>query len=39
MIGTTVGLGVVTAALASWYFLGSSEREVFVTPGGVAGRF
>jgi hypothetical protein len=39
MIGTTVGLGVVTAALASWYFMGTSEREVFVTPGGVAGRF
>jgi hypothetical protein len=39
MIGTTVGLGVVTAALASWYFMGTSEREVFVMPGGVAGHF
>jgi hypothetical protein len=39
MIGTTVGLSVLTASLATWYFLGSSEREVFVTPGGVAGRF
>lgn len=39
MIGTTVGLGVVTAVLASFYFAGTSEREVFITPGGVAGRF
>jgi hypothetical protein len=39
MMGTTVGLAVVTAGLATWYFAGTSEREVFVTPGGVAGRF
>ena len=38
-IGVTVGLGVVTAALATWYFVGTSKREVVVTPGGVAGRF
>jgi hypothetical protein len=38
-IGTTIGLGVVTAALATWYFVGTSHREVVVTPGGVAGRF
>ncbi|HEX8796785.1 MAG TPA: hypothetical protein VF765_37795 [Polyangiaceae bacterium] len=38
-IGTTIGLGVVTAALAAWYFAGTSHREVVVTPGGVAGRF
>jgi hypothetical protein len=38
-IGVGVGLGVVTAALATWYFLGSSERGVVVAPGGVAGRF
>jgi hypothetical protein len=38
-ITATVGLGVVTAALATAYFLGTSQREVIVTPGGVAGRF
>lgn len=38
-IGATIGLGVVTAALATWYFVGTSQREVVVTPGGVAGRF
>ncbi|HTQ42299.1 MAG TPA: hypothetical protein VMI75_06020 [Polyangiaceae bacterium] len=38
-IGATVGLGVVTAALATWYFVGTSKREVVVTPGGIAGRF
>jgi hypothetical protein len=39
MIGTTAGLALVTAGLATWYFAGTSEREIFVTPGGVAGRF
>jgi hypothetical protein len=39
MIGTTAGLAVVTAGLAAWYFAGTSERTVMVTPGGVAGRF
>lgn len=39
MVGTTAGLALVTAGLAAWYFAGTSEREVFVTPGGVAGRF
>jgi hypothetical protein len=38
-IGATIGLGVITAALATWYFVGTSQREVVVTPGGVAGRF
>jgi hypothetical protein len=38
-VGTAVGLGVVTAALAAWYFLGTSTREVTITPAGVAGRF
>ncbi len=38
-IGATIGLGVITAALATWYFVGTSKREVIVTPGGVAGRF
>jgi hypothetical protein len=38
-IGTAIGLGVVTAALATWYFAGTSDAEVFVSPGGVAGRF
>jgi len=37
--GAAIGLAVVTAGLAAWYFLGSSTREVVVTPGGVAGRF
>jgi hypothetical protein len=34
-VGAAVGLGVVTASLAVWYFLGSSRREVLVTPAGV----
>jgi hypothetical protein len=38
-ITATIGLGVVTAALAGAYFLGTTQREVIVTPGGVAGRF
>jgi hypothetical protein len=38
-MGATIGLGVVTAALATWYFVGTSKHEVVVTPGGVAGRF
>jgi hypothetical protein len=34
-VGAAVGLGVLTASLAAWYFLGSSRREVLVTPAGV----
>jgi hypothetical protein len=34
-VGTAIGLGVVTAGLAAWYFLGSSRREIVVTPAGV----
>jgi hypothetical protein len=37
--GTAIGLAAVTAGLAAWYFLGTSTREVVVTPGGIAGRF
>jgi hypothetical protein len=38
MVGA-IALGVVTAALAAWYFLGTESREVIVTPAGVSGRF
>jgi hypothetical protein len=38
-VGTAAGLGVLTAALATWYFFGGSERDVILTPGGIAGRF
>jgi hypothetical protein len=34
-VGAAIGLGVVTASLAAWYFLGTSRREVVVTPAGV----
>jgi hypothetical protein len=34
-VGTAIGLGVVTAGLAAWYFLGSSKHEIVVTPAGV----
>jgi hypothetical protein len=34
-VGTAIGLGVVTAGLAAWYFLGTSRREIVVTPAGV----
>jgi hypothetical protein len=37
--GSAIGLAAVTAGLAAWYFLGTSTREVVVTPGGIAGRF
>ena len=37
--GAAIGLAAVTAGLAAWYFLGTSSREVTVTPGGIAGRF
>jgi hypothetical protein len=37
--GVAVGLAAITAGLATWYLLGSSERTVVVTPAGVAGRF
>jgi hypothetical protein len=39
MEGAAIGLAAVTAGLAAWYFLGTSTREVVVTPAGVAGRF
>jgi hypothetical protein len=38
-VGGAIGLATITAGLAAWYFLGTSSREVVVTPGGVAGRF
>jgi hypothetical protein len=38
-VGGAIGLATVTAGLATWYLLGTSTREVVVTPGGVAGRF
>ena len=38
-VGSAIGLATITAGLATWYFLGTSTREVVVTPGGVAGRF
>jgi hypothetical protein len=38
-VGGAIGLATITAGLATWYFLGTSTREVVVTPGGVAGRF
>jgi hypothetical protein len=38
-VGAAVGLGIATVALASWYFLGTTTREVTTTPAGVAGRF
>ena len=38
-LGGAIGLAAVTAGLAAWYFLGTSTREVVVTPAGIAGRF
>ena len=38
-MGAAVVLGVATAALVTWYFLGKEERDVIVTPAGVSGRF
>ncbi len=48
-VGGAIGFAVVTTVLATWYFLGTSEREVKVTPAvgpepggaslGVTGRF
>jgi hypothetical protein len=38
-VGGAVGLAAATASIAAWYFLGTSTREIVVTPGGVAGRF
>jgi hypothetical protein len=48
-VGGAVGFATVTAGLATWYFLGTSEREVLVTPAvnpemggaslGLTGRF
>lgn len=38
-IGTTLALGAITAGLLTWYFAGTTEREVRVAPGGVAARF
>ena len=34
-----IALASITAGLTAWYWLGTSTREVTVTPGGVAGRF
>jgi hypothetical protein len=48
-VGGAIGFALVTTVLATWYFVGTSEREVRVTPAvgpepggaslGVAGRF
>jgi hypothetical protein len=48
-VGGAIGFAAVTAGLAAWYFLGTSDRDVTVTPAagperggaslGVAGRF
>jgi len=32
-LGAAVGFGALTAGLVGWYFLGTSHREVVVTPG------
>jgi hypothetical protein len=32
VVGGAIGLAAVTAGLAAWYFAGTSEREVMVTP-------
>ena len=36
-IGTAIGIGVVTTALTTWFFVGTSHREVLVTPTAGAG--
>jgi hypothetical protein len=38
-VGGAIGLAAATASLAAWYFLGTSTREIVVTPAGVAGAF
>ncbi len=48
-VGGSIGFAFVTAGLATWYFLGTSEREIKVTPAvgpepggaslGISGRF
>jgi hypothetical protein len=38
-VGGAIGLAAATASIAAWYFLGTSTRDVVVTPAGVAGRF
>jgi len=38
-IGVAVGFAAVTAGLTTWYFVGTSGREIAFWPGGVAGRF
>jgi hypothetical protein len=48
-VGGAIGFAAVTAGLAAWYFLGTSDRDVTITPAagperggaslGVAGRF
>jgi hypothetical protein len=38
-VGAAVGLGALTASLAAWYFFGTSQREVLITPTAVGGRF
>ena len=37
VLGGAIGFTAVTAGLAAWYFLGSSEREVVITPAISAG--
>jgi hypothetical protein len=38
-VGAAIGLGLLTAGLATWYFFGTSQREVVITSTGVGGRF
>jgi hypothetical protein len=38
-VGAAIGLGVLTAGLATWYFVGTSQRELVITPTAVSGRF
>jgi hypothetical protein len=38
-VGAAIGLGVLTAGLATWYFFGTSQREMVITPTAVSGRF
>jgi hypothetical protein len=38
-VGAGIALGALTAALAAWYFFGTTQREVVITPASVSGRF
>jgi hypothetical protein len=38
-VGGAIGMATLTSSLAAWYFLGTSSREIVVTPAGIAGRF